>query len=265
MPDFAHDPPLPPAPLAAYQGSETRHELLGPLGELRTRLGAGAGLRMLPGALPSLEVPPEHLLAVATFLRDALQFDLLSSISGVDMLTHREVVYHLRSLPHNWLMQLKVRVPETNMIESVMGVWAGANPLERETYDLFGILFLGHPDLRRILLDDEFLGYPLLKSFRTTPQVVHDQATTQIDPERALAAGSQRGIGVQRVTSNRLSQGALERLHPGTPTLGDTQFHGRLFPPETWKHRPEYRGTGDNTANGAMGDEPILPPAAERK
>jgi NADH:ubiquinone oxidoreductase subunit C len=258
------DPPMPPAPLAAFPGTETQPTLLGPLSDLRAHLGAGTVLSMLPGHLPSLEVPAERLLEVATFLHDALQFDLLSSVSGVDLVTHRAVAYHLRSLPHNWLLQLKVQVPPDEMLDSVIGVWPGANALERETYDLFGIRFLGHPDLRRILTDDEFLGYPLLKSFRQTPQVVHDQATTQLDPARAVALGSQEGTGGQRVKSNRLSQGPLERLHPGTPTLGDTQFHGRSFPPETWKHRPEYQGTGDNTYHGDMGDNPQLP-ADEKK
>lgn len=246
------DYPLPPAPLAhdnAQPASQGR-ELVVLLDTMAHAIGYPSAIRMLPGGFPAIDVPAEALVATSRYLHDQLGFHLLSSIAGLDMLHYRQVVYHMNNLQYNWLLEMQVRVPETNEVDSVIGVWAGADPLERETYDLFNIVFAGHPDLRRILLDDEFQGFPLLKSFRQTPQVVHDAATTQVHPEQAIAGADQRGIGQQRVNPGHLGQGAIEHLHPGISTFGDDQFHGHEFPPITWKHRPEYRGTGDNIANG---------------
>jgi NADH/F420H2 dehydrogenase subunit C len=181
---------------------------------------------MAHGGIVALEVERARLVEACWFLRDALGFDMLTSVSGVDMREHLEVVYHLRALTNNWLLQLKVKLePGKPEVESLVSVWPSANWLERETYDLFGIIFLGHPDLRRILLDDEFEGFPLLKSFRPTPMTVHDRATTQVPPEEALSARAQRGV--ERVVSKRLGQGQQERLHPGTPTFGHAQYHGK--------------------------------------
>jgi NADH/F420H2 dehydrogenase subunit C len=104
-----------------------------------------------------LEIDRENLVAVCRFLRDQLGFDLLSCISGVDMLDHLETIYHLRSVTRNQLLQLKVRLDnEKPEVESVVSVWPTANWLERETYDMYGIHFAGHPDLRRMLFDDDF-------------------------------------------------------------------------------------------------------------
>ena len=80
-----------------------------------------------------LEVEREHLVAVCRFLRDQLGFDLLSSISGVDMLDHLETVYHIRSIKHGQLIQLKVRLDNQKAeVDSVVSVWPTANWLERE-------------------------------------------------------------------------------------------------------------------------------------
>jgi NADH:ubiquinone oxidoreductase subunit C len=148
------------------------------------------------------------------------------------MRDHLEVVYHLRSLSRNWLLQVKVKLePEKPQVDSLVGVWTSANWLERETYDLFGMVFVGHPDLRRILLDDEFEGYPLLKSFHPTPMTVHDRATTQVTPAEALSGEAQRGV--ERVVSKRLGQGTQERLHPGTPTFGDAHYPEQPGVPES--------------------------------
>jgi NADH/F420H2 dehydrogenase subunit C len=236
--------PLPPAPLSTVvQPTAVANVLVAQLGKLHDAQSQPIPTRIIPGNIPAIIVDAAQLLATALRLRDDLGFDLLSSISGVDLLDHRQVVYHLRSIPHAWLLEMTVNVPASNEIDSVIGIWPTANWLERETYDLFGIRFAGHPDLRRILLDDEFDGYPLLKSFRPTPMTVHARATTGTDGERALSGESQRGIGHQRVVPSHLSQGDQERLHPGTPTFGSTQFHGRSFPPQTWRHQPDYSGT----------------------
>lgn len=166
-----------------------------------------------------LEVGRENLVAVCRFLRDQLGFDLLSSISGVDMLDHLETVYHIRSITRNQLIQLKVRIDrEKPEVDSVVSVWQTANWLERETYDMYGIRFAGHPDLRRMLLDDDFEGYPLLKDFHQVPLTVKPRATTQVDPNMAVAGDFQQR-NLEHVVQKKLGQGMEERLHPGTPTF----------------------------------------------
>ena len=177
-------------------------------------------LKTLKGDFLSLEVDRTNLVAVCRFLRDQLGFDLLSSISGVDMLDHLETVYHVRSLTRGQILQIKVRLDhEKPEVDSVVSVWPTANWLERETYDMYGIRFAGHPDLRRMLLDDDFVGYPLLKSFHQVPFTVKQPATTQVDPNMAVA-GTFQQQGVEHVVQKKLGQGLEERLHPGTPTFG---------------------------------------------
>ena len=176
--------------------------------------------KTMKGDFLGIEVDRTNLVAVCRFLRDQLGFDLLVCISGVDMLEHLETVYHLRSTTRNQLLQIKVRLDfENPEVDSVVSVWATANWLERETYDMFGIHFAGHPDLRRMLLDDDFEGYPLLKSFHQVPMTVKDRATTQVDPNVAVA-GKYQQRGYERVVQKKLGQGMEERLHPGTPTFG---------------------------------------------
>jgi len=123
-------------------------------------------------------VKQENLLAAAALLRDApeLRFEELIDLCGVDYLHYGDgawdgkrfaVVYHLLSLTHN--RRLRVRVfcddDEFPVVDSVIGVWPAANWFEREAFDLFGIMFSGHPDLRRILTDYGFVGHPFRKDF----------------------------------------------------------------------------------------------------
>jgi NADH/F420H2 dehydrogenase subunit C len=181
--------------------------------------------RTMKGDFLSLDIDSTNLVAVCRFLRDQLGFDLLSCISGVDMLDHLETVYHVRSIVRGQLLQIKVRLDhEKPELDSVVSVWPTANWLERETYDLFGIKFAGHPDLRRMLLDDDFEGYPLLKSFHQVPMTVKPPATTQVDPNTAVSGRNQQK-GVEHVVMQKLGQGQQERLHPGTPTFGHS-FEG---------------------------------------
>lgn len=168
----------------------------------------------------NLQIERENLVAVCRFLRDQLGFDLLSCISGVDMLDHLEMIYHVRSTGREQLLQLKVRLDSASPeVDSVVSVWPTANWLERETYDMYGIHFAGHPDLRRMLLDDDFEGYPLLKSFHPVPKTVKPRATTQVDPNMAVS-GQYQQQNLERVVQKKLGQGLEERLHPGTPTFG---------------------------------------------
>ena len=112
-------------------------------------------------------IKPERLVEVCTFLRDDLDcaFDFLSDISGVDYWPEEPrfgVNYHLTSTKYRQRLRLKVRVSGPNpRAPTVTSVWPGANWFERETHDLFGVVFVGHPDLRRILLPQDFLGHPL--------------------------------------------------------------------------------------------------------
>ncbi|HLG64382.1 MAG TPA: NADH-quinone oxidoreductase subunit C [Ktedonosporobacter sp.] len=194
---------------------------LAPIGQIT---GKPTVPKTLKGDFLALEVDRKHLVAVCRFLRDQLGFDLLSCVSGVDMLDHLETVYHVRSTTRGQLLQLKVRLDnERPEVDSVVSVWPTANWLERETYDLFGIRFAGHPDLRRMLLDDDFEGYPLLKSFHQVPLTVKPRATTQVDPNMAVAGNFQQQR-IERVVQKKLGQGMEERLHPGTPTFGHS-FH----------------------------------------
>ena len=117
-------------------------------------------------------VSPEHIVDVSRWLHDAPEaaFNHLTDICSVDYPEDRnrfEVVYHLHSLPHNRRLRLKARLPEEHpTIASVTGIWKGAEFLEREVYDMMGITFTGHPDLRRILMPEDYSeGYPLRKDF----------------------------------------------------------------------------------------------------
>lgn len=117
----------------------------------------------------NVTIPPEALHSLATSLRyDAdLKFDFLFCLSGVDWVTHLMTVYHLTSTEFKHTLVLKVKIPdrENPEVDTVCDIWRTAEFHEREVYDLFGIKFTNHPDLRRILLDDDWSGYPLRKDY----------------------------------------------------------------------------------------------------
>ncbi len=119
------------------------------------------------------EVRPERLPEVARFLHDDPEFDFhyLSSLTGVHRLDHFEVVYHLQSLWRNQFGVIKAKSWQADEPEfpSVEPIWRGAVLQEREAYDLLGIRFTGHPDLRRIFLWDGFPGHPLRKDWMGMP------------------------------------------------------------------------------------------------
>lgn len=120
----------------------------------------------------TLEIAPEKIAEVARFLKDDQKFARVSTVTGVDWYPQEprfEVVYHLHSPERNERLRLKCRLEGSNPeIESVTGVWRGANWYERETFDLFGIRFRNHPDLRRIMLPDTWEGHPLRKDYPVT-------------------------------------------------------------------------------------------------
>lgn len=118
-------------------------------------------------------VHPEKLVAVATYLRDEgeLDFGLLIGVTAVDYLDHFELVYHLQSISHNHVLTLKTRALDHKSPEvpSLVSVWRGAELQEREAYDLMGVRFAGHPDLRRVFLWEGFAGHPLRKDWLGMP------------------------------------------------------------------------------------------------
>lgn len=121
---------------------------------------------------PQITVASDRLVEVCIFLRDtnALYFDTLSCLSGLDNGVEKstmEIIYHLYSIPYNHSLVLKVETPRENSeVPSVSKVWRTADWHEREAYDMFGIKFSGHPDLRRILLPADWEGFPLRKDYQ---------------------------------------------------------------------------------------------------
>ncbi len=126
----------------------------------------------------TIVVKPENLLAVATILRDApeFRFEQLTDLCGLDYSAYGDgayegarfaVAYHLLSITRNRRLRLRVFAADDGfpVVDSVIGIWPSANWYEREAFDLYGIVFTGHPDLRRILTDYGFVGHPFRKDF----------------------------------------------------------------------------------------------------
>ena len=124
------------------------------------------------GDILTLIVPKATILDLCKELKNNSEysFDYLMCLSGVDYKDHFEVVYHLYSMRLKHKLVVKVSVDRNNPeIESVVSVWETANWHEREAYDMFGIIFKNHPDLRRILLPSDWEGYPLRKDYARKP------------------------------------------------------------------------------------------------
>lgn len=156
----------------------------------------------------------EDWLRVATFLKQdpACAFDMFIDVSGADYPKDElrfEVWLRLYSLPHNHRICLKTRVPEDDpRVDSVAGLWKGANWFEREAYDLLGILFDGHPDLRRILLYEGFEGHPLRKDYpadRTQPLVPY----REVAPTKSPPFAEDEGMPWSRLAGGRRTRDTL--------------------------------------------------------
>lgn len=156
--------------------------------KLEAQFGAKVKDRKVDAIDPYVVVDPADLLEVCRYLRDEpeLRFEFLHNISGVDYLEpdpkkapkagfdpHVEVVYHFQSFTHRHRFTLKVILPRWKdnqpgslpEVPSLTGLWQSADWHEREVYDLVGINFTGHPDLRRILLSEDWTGHPLRKDY----------------------------------------------------------------------------------------------------
>jgi NADH-quinone oxidoreductase subunit C len=120
-------------------------------------------------------IPAAKLHETALKLRDSedTQFDFLFCETAVDMLNHFLMVYHLRSTKHGHSLELKVKTDHENpVVDTVCDIWRTAEFHEREIFDLFGIRFSNHPDLRRIFLEEGWKGYPLRKDYKDEVNIV---------------------------------------------------------------------------------------------
>ncbi len=212
---------------------------------VESRFGARASrAASVPGEI-TIDVAPADLLEVCAGLRDSpdLAFEELIDLSGIDYLDHGRsewatesatatgfsrgvgrgdephdegkprfaVVYHLLSISRNTRLRVRCRCApgEPPMVDSVTGIWASASWYEREAFDLFGILFRGHPDLRRILTDYGFIGHPFRKDFPLTGRV-----EVRYDPSKGRVVYEPVSIEPRTVVPKVIRRA-------GTPGAGD--------------------------------------------
>jgi NADH-quinone oxidoreductase subunit C len=135
----------------------------------------------------NIDVTPSNIVGLIAFLKSdrSCRFSSLVDITAVDYPGREkrfEVVYHLLSIYQNHRVRLRMSVREEDMVASIIEVHPSANWFEREVFDMFGILFTGHPDLRRLLTDYGFRGHPLRKDFPTTgyTELRYDEAKKRV-------------------------------------------------------------------------------------
>ncbi len=142
--------------------------------QVRAKFGADLEEVLMPGAaatdMLTLVVKKARIVELLSFLRDACEYGFLSDVTATDELeydavTRFRVVYHLFSQTKHCRIRVKVRVADQDTVPTAVKVWPGANWAEREVFDMFGIRFEGHPDLRRILMDERWEGHPLRKDY----------------------------------------------------------------------------------------------------
>lgn len=173
----------------------------------------------------TIVLQPAHLISVCMYLQKTLRYHVLSTLTAVDWpeRTPRfDVVYQLLSLQHQCMLRLKVRVGEPDeehpSVPSVCTVWPGANWYEREVYDLFGITFTGHPDLRRILMPADWTTHPLRKDYPLSgfdlPEP-HWGGQVPYDTDPVVGSQTLRSPDGRELNENR----SRVNLHqePGTP------------------------------------------------
>lgn len=175
---------------------------------------------------PEVTIDRGYVGALFTMLKSdpELDFDLFLSVTAVDWMDLKderfEVVYHLLSLKKGYRLRVKVAVPETNPeIDTVSHLWPGANFQEREVWDMFGVKFRGHPDLRRILMYDEFVGHPLRKDYPVQakqpriPLLNPEVRNTALDMTRpSLVAINKRSAKSLGLDSDGRELNSIERM-----------------------------------------------------
>jgi len=160
----------------------------GPIEKLKDRFGDRLGEVVNFRGEWSVYVQKADLLEVLNFLKTEIgcEFNFLSDITSVDLFSQKprfEVLYHLFSIPLRHRIRIKVKVEDGEKVPSATSIWNAANWHEREVYDLMGIEFEGHPDLRRILMRDEWIGHPLRKDFPLTYEMPHFSFNKDLPPE----------------------------------------------------------------------------------
>jgi NADH-quinone oxidoreductase subunit C len=157
---------------------------------LTAALGERIGAQVVDRGQLTIEAPASGFVDVATVLRDheSLAFTEMVDLVGIDYQGYQgwsgaryAVLYNLLSIRHNFRVRVRVMCPDDDFpsVQSIIGVWPGASWFEREAFDLYGIVFQGHPDLRRILTDYGFMGHPFRKDFPVTGYV-----EMRYDPEQ---------------------------------------------------------------------------------
>ena len=154
--------------------------------KLKTQFGDAVGDLTDAKVDPFVTVEGDWIVEICQFAQAeaGLDFDYCEDVTGIDWPARNliEVVYHLFSLQHRHQIVLKVVADRSQpSVPSVQGVWKAANWLEREVYDMLGVSFVGHPDMRRILLPDDWVGYPLRKDYQEAGGY-HGVANTRFDP-----------------------------------------------------------------------------------
>ncbi|HEX9254250.1 MAG TPA: NADH-quinone oxidoreductase subunit C, partial [Candidatus Angelobacter sp.] len=156
--------PAPPKPPVVLQ-TPLDNELVK---RFRAKFGAALLEALEDRKQAILIVDRARLAEIALHLREEEKFDMLADLTAVDWPKREkrfDVVLNLYSFPKNERLRLKVHAADAEEVPSVVSIWPTANWLEREAFDMFGIIFSGHPDLKRILLPDEWQGYPLRKDY----------------------------------------------------------------------------------------------------
>jgi NADH-quinone oxidoreductase subunit C len=162
-PPKAAAPPAPKPPVVLQ--TSLNNELVT---RLRAKFGAAILEAMEDRKQAILTVECARLAEVALHLRDEEKFDMLSDLTAVDWPKREkrfDVILNLYSFAKNERLRIKAHAADGEKVPSLVNVWVAANWLEREVFDMFGIVFSGHPDLKRILLPDEWQGYPLRKDY----------------------------------------------------------------------------------------------------
>ena len=175
--------PVPPKPPVQLQ-TPLNNELVG---RVRAKFGAALVEAIEDRKQAILTVESGKLGDVAQYLRDEEKFDLLSDLTAVDWPKREkrfDVVLNLYSFAKNERLRVKARAADGEEVPSVSEVWPTANWLEREAFDMFGIVFAGHPNLTRILLPDEWQGYPLRKNYD-----IIEQDTTWVKDNLGIESG----------------------------------------------------------------------------
>lgn len=168
----------------------------------------------------TIVLKPEYLVAVCAYLQQDVHYEILETVTAVDWLERVprfDVVYHLLSLSNRCFLRLKVRVgarrEKQPAVPTVTGVWPGANWYEREVFDLFGITFTDHPDLRRIMMPPDWTSHPLRKDYPLTGFELPEphwggQVPYDVDPgvgayyQQTLRTSEGRGLNENRVSQN---------------------------------------------------------------